>query len=178
MNEDGFSKRFVDEVEWTEQVFADGIRKRVPHWKHAHPPVRNVNKEVKESFSSLEKLALAATVRVGSPGFFLIIAGWTIFWLMWNMIGPLELRFDPAPAFVLWLFISNMIQILLMPLIMVGQNLLSRHAEARAESDFEINQKAEREVEAILLHLEQQTAAIEHQGDLILKILSRLESKE
>jgi uncharacterized membrane protein len=68
-----------------------------------------------------------------------------------------------------------MIQILLMPLIMVGQNLLNRHAELRAEADFEINQKAEREVEAILLHLEHQTAAIEHQGELILQILGRLE---
>jgi uncharacterized membrane protein len=62
-----------------------------------------------------------------------------------------------------------------MPLIMVGQNLLSRHAELRAEADFEINQKAERELEAILLHLEHQTAAIEHQNELILRILQHLE---
>jgi uncharacterized membrane protein len=54
----------------------------------------------------------------------------------------------------LWLFLSNLIQIFLMPLIMVGQNLQGRHAEARAEADFEVNTKAEREIEAILLHLE------------------------
>ena len=47
-----------------------------------------------------------------------------------------------------------MIQIFLMPLVLVGQNLQSRHAEARAEADFEVNTKAEREIEAILLHLE------------------------
>jgi uncharacterized membrane protein len=46
------------------------------------------------------------------------------------------------------------IQIFLMPLVLVGQNLQSRHAEARAEADFEVNTKAEREIEAILLHLE------------------------
>jgi uncharacterized membrane protein len=62
---------------------------------------------------------------------------------------------------VLWLFISNMIQIFLMPLIMVGQNLQSRHSDARAESDYEVNVKAEREIEAILLHLESQAEKIE-----------------
>jgi uncharacterized membrane protein len=55
-----------------------------------------------------------------------------------------------------------------MPLIMVGQNLQSRHAEIRAEADFEVNTKAEREIEAILMHLE-------NQNGLILKILDRLE---
>ncbi len=40
-----------------------------------------------------------------------------------------------------------MIQMFLMPLIMIGQNLQGRHAEARAEADFEVNIKAEREIE-------------------------------
>ena len=78
------------------------------------------------------------------------------------------MRFDPFPAFVLWLFISNMLQIFLMPLIMIGQNLQGSHAEVRAESDYEVNVKAEREIEAILLHLERQ-------NDLILEILDHLE---
>jgi uncharacterized membrane protein len=140
-----FLRRFRDEVELVEHVLADGARRLVPHWKHVHPPVRDVNREFQQSFTLLERLALMVTTRVGSPGFFLLIATWTVAWLFWNTLGPRHLRFDPAPAFVLWLFISNMIQIFLMPLIMVGQNLLSRHAELRAEADFEINQKAERE---------------------------------
>jgi uncharacterized membrane protein len=101
------------------------------------------------------------TDHVGSMGFFLIIFVWTMVWLSWNALGPKSARFDPFPAFVLWLFISNMIQIFLMPLIMVGQNLQSRHSEARAESDYEVNVKAEREIEAILLHLEAQATKIE-----------------
>lgn len=170
-------KRFKDDIEMVEHEFVGGVTKFMPHWKHAHPPVRNVNEEVRQGFTPLERIALAVTVHVGSPGFFLLIAGWTVIWLLWNLLAPKEYRFDPAPAFVLWLFISNMIQILLMPLIMVGQNLLSRHAEIRADADFEINQKAEQEVEAILLHLEHQAAAIEHQGELILQILHGLEGK-
>ena len=172
---EAFLKRFQDEIEMIDHRFVDGTSKLIPHWRHNHPAVRDVNKEVRGDFSPLERAALAVTVRVGSPGFFLIIVGWTVIWLLWNLLGPSNSRFDPAPAFVLWLFVSNMIQIMLMPLIMVGQNLLNRHAELRAEADFEINQKAEREVEAILLHLEHQTAAIEHQGELILQIRGRLE---
>ena len=69
-------------------------------------------------------------------GFFLIIMAWTFIWLGWNILAPPAWGFDPYPAFVLWLFISNMIQILLMPLIMVGQNLQGRHSEGAGHSRF------------------------------------------
>jgi uncharacterized membrane protein len=124
-------------------------------------PVRNVNVVHSESLGLVERIAIWITDHVGSMGFFLIIFAWTMVWLGWNALAPKPVRFDPFPAFVLWLFISNMIQIFLMPLIMVGQNLQSRHSEARAESDYEVNVKAEREIEAILMHLEAQAESIE-----------------
>jgi uncharacterized membrane protein len=131
-------------------------------------PIQNVNIKHRESLSYLEKIAVKVTEHVGSMGFFIIIFVWTVLWLGWNILAPKELRFDPVPAFVLWLFISNMIQIFLMPLIMIGQNLQGRHAEKRAESDYEVNVKSEREIEAILIHLERQ-------NDLIIKILKNTE---
>jgi uncharacterized membrane protein len=66
-------------------------------------------------------------------GFFGILAAWTIMWLGWN-VGPLP-HFDPGPAFVILLLGSNFIQLLLMPLIMVGQNVQSRHQEIQTEVD-------------------------------------------
>ena len=63
-------------------------------------------------------------------------------------------------AFVFWLFISNVIQILLMPLIMVGQNLMGRHSEARAERDLDVNVRAEQEIKVILRHLEYQNTML------------------
>ena len=131
-------------------------------------PIQNVNIKHKESLSALEKIAVKVTDSVGSVGFFLLIFFWTILWLGWNTLAPKELRFDPFPAFVLWLFISNMIQIFLMPLIMIGQNLQGRHAEKRAESDFDVNVRAEKEIEVILMHLD-------NQNELILKILEHME---
>ena len=134
---------------------------RLDELKALRRPVRNVNRVHAESLGSIDRLAIWITDHVGSMGFFLIIFVWTAAWLGWNALAPRPLRFDPFPAFVLWLFISNMIQIFLMPLIMVGQNLQNRHSEARAESDYEVNVKAEREIEAILMHLEKQADDIE-----------------
>ena len=123
-------------------------------------PLRNVHEEVLQTFSPLDRLALWITVRVGSMGFFLVIFGWTVCWLGWNVLAPSSWQFDPPMAFVFWLFISNVIQILLMPLIMVGQNLQSRHGEVRAEHDLEVNVRAEQEIEVILRHLESQNTML------------------
>jgi uncharacterized membrane protein len=144
--------------------------KSLEELKKIRKPVRNVNREFRPRLSRLERLAVWTTDRVGTMGFFLIIFVWTVVWLSWNMFAPQNARFDPYPAFVLWLFISNMIQIFLMPLIMIGQNLQGRHAEARAEADFEVNTKAEREIETILQHLE-------NQNNVMLEILTKLENK-
>jgi uncharacterized membrane protein len=92
-------------------------------------------------------------------------------WLGWNMFGPVALRFDPYPGFVLWLFIVNIFQLMMMPLLMISQNLSGRHSDARAEADFEINTKAEFEIEVVLQHLE-------NQNTMILQILDRLEHRK
>lgn len=142
--------------------------------------IRNVNVIHKEQLRSLDRMALWITDKVGSMGFFILIFSWTSFWLSWNIFAPANLQFDPVPAFVMWLFISNMIQIFLMPLIMIGQNLQNKHSEARAEADFEINTKAELEIEAVLEHLEkqnrhlqEQTKHLQEQNKMILKILEK-----
>ena len=145
--------------------------KTLEELKKLRAPLQNANVIHRQHMSKMAKLAIWITEHVGTMGFFFIIFIWTAVWLAWNSLGPKDTRFDPYPAFVLWLFISNMIQIFLMPLIMVGQNLQSTHAEIRAEADFEINTKAELEIEAILQHLE-------NQNTLIMEILARIEKSE
>ena len=141
------------------------------HIKDSHIPYRNANIRHKEKLTKLDRLALWITKKVGSMGFFMLVFAWTAIWLSWNTLAPAHLRFDPFPAFVLWLFISNMLQIFLMPLIMVGQNLQSKHSEIRAEEDYLINKKAELEIETILVHLE-------NQNKLILQILAHIEKEQ
>lgn len=139
--------------------------------KDSHIPYRNANIRHKEKLTRLDRLALWITKKVGSMGFFMLVFVWTAIWLSWNTLAPAHLRFDPFPAFVLWLFISNMLQIFLMPLIMVGQNLQSKHSEIRAEEDYLINKKAELEIETILVHLE-------NQNKLILQIVAHIEKEQ
>ena len=55
-----------------------------------------------------------------------------------------------------------------MPLIMIGQNIQSCHTEARAQADFEVNVKAELEIETILHNLE-------NQNEMIIKIVRQIE---
>src|SRR5882724_273693 len=120
---------------------------------------RNANIVHEQSLSALDRLAIAITDKVGSIGFFLIIAGWTVLWTGYNILASevpaLHWRaFDPFPAFVAYLLISNVIQILLMPLIMVGQNLQGRHSETRAELDFQVNLKNEISLTEVLRRLD------------------------
>ncbi len=150
------------------------MEKHIVRWsdlKQNLQEIKNVNSIHRKRLTPLDKLALLITQRVGTMGFFFIIFAWTFLWLGWNMFAPVKLRFDPYPAFVLWLFISNLIQIHLMPLIMVGQNIQGKHTELQAEHDYETDKKAEKEVETILLRLE-------HQQELILEILQRIETME
>ncbi len=119
------------------------------------------NQAVIENLSGLDRAAIAVTDKVGTMGFFLIIVTWTVLWTGYNILATkvTALRwhaFDPFPAFVAYLLVSNVVQITLMPLIMVGQNLQARHSEARAEADYMVNQKAFADTEAILARLSAQ----------------------
>src|SRR5262249_16387218 len=123
---------------------------------HRRKPKRSVNEVHTESLRPMERLALWITNNVGTMGFFLIILFWTAAWMAWNTLAEREHfrgEFDRPWEFAIWLFISNLIQIHLMPLIMVGQNLQSRHAEMRAEHAFELTQQTEHEMEAVLRYL-------------------------
>lgn len=81
------------------------------------------------------------------------------------------MRFDKVPAFELWLFISNMIQLFLLPLLLIGQNLQNKYSNIRAEQDFKINRKSEREVETAFEHLE-------NQNEILEKVLTAVEKNK
>jgi uncharacterized membrane protein len=144
--------------------------------------LRNTFQETMAALNRLDKMAVWITEHVGTMGFFMLIFVWTVLWLGWNFLAPTDLRFDPPMGFVFWLFISNVIQILLMPLIMVGQNLQGLHAEARAEHDLEVNVKAEQEIEVILHHLERQNgmliAMLDKLGLQVEEVLQRTASAQ
>jgi len=149
-----------------------------PSWEEIaqlRQPVRDVNAQHEQELTRLERMATFMSDHVGTPGFFFIIITWTLLWLGWNLLAPARMKFDPPMGFVFWLFVSNMIQIFLMPLIMVAQNLQTRHAELRAQSDYEVNLKAEREIAAVLRHLEYQNEMLRA---LVQKLVADREGRD
>ena len=54
---------------------------------------------------------------------------------------------------------------------MIGQNIQGQHAELRSEHDFETDSKAEKEIETILAHLE-------NQQKIMLQVLKKIEKLE
>ncbi len=109
--------------------------------------VRNVNAEHKESLSFQEKFALLITKAVGSmycAYLFAIIALISL---------PDAIHGGRAPI-IAWIA-QTFLQLVLLSIIMVGQNVSSKHTERRADADYEINLKAEKEIEDIKRSLDE-----------------------
>ena len=129
-------------------------------------PVRNVSIEQKEKLSVTNKIAMWITSKVGTFGFFVFTICLTIIpFIIPGLMSTVQ-------------FISSaFLQLVLLPLIMMGQNLQSAHTDARSEADFEVNTKAELEIETILTHLENQNAILQQQNEVMMEMMKKIESK-
>jgi uncharacterized membrane protein len=157
----------AEQVEHEKEI-SDQITDLKDELEKHYKRVKNPNDTFQESLSPLNKIALYVTEHVGTMGFFFIVLGWTLFWLAFNVLAPKSWKFDPYPAFVLWLIISNILQILLMPLLLIGQNIQGMRTDIRGEHDYETDQRAEKEIKTVLLHFDRQQR-------LMLKILESIE---
>ena len=108
--------------------------------------VRNVNAEHKESLSLQEKIALTITKAVGSMYCAYLFAAIALISL------PDAIHGGRAPI-ISWVA-QTFLQLVLLSIIMVGQNVASKHSELRADADFEVNVKAEKEIEEIKKRLD------------------------
>jgi uncharacterized membrane protein len=122
----------------------------------------NANVKHKESLSLLDRVAVLITSLVGT---------------MWCAIAFTLLALVSLPdaikggkATVISWIAQTFLQLVLLSVIMVGQNLQNRHSETRADADFDVNVKAELEVETILQHLE-------NQNETMLEILQKIDKK-
>lgn len=113
--------------------------------------VPNTNEIHAETLTRNERIGLWVTERLGTMFMVYALALIMAAWMIWQ--GQSRKPFDPFP-YVFLLFCSNVIQILLMPLIMVGQNVQARHGELRAEHEYQTTVKAEAEVAAIQAKLD------------------------
>ncbi len=135
-------------------------------------PARRRYHEVQSAFGTQDRIALAITGAIGTMyavyALIVVMAGWI---LVQQVLGPGA--FDPYP-FAFLLFLGNIVQLLLMPLLMVGQNLQSRHAEARSENEYATVGKIFHDIEQTMRHLDAQDGELLTQTQLLVGLVEAL----
>jgi len=97
-----------------------------------HPQVRDVNGEHQERLSKVERICKQIADSTGAPlALFLAV----FLQAIWLIVGTIS-HWDPYP-FAFLLTVSNILQLILIFILAVGQRQSSQHAELRAECDHE-----------------------------------------
>jgi uncharacterized membrane protein len=108
------------------------------------------------------RLAARVTARCGSMSAFYLAALFQLAWIVLALTGLQH--FDRYP-FAFLLFLSSLTQLLLMFVIMLGQQVLGRAADRRAEMTFRDAEAVLHACERLQAHLRAQDLAIRHVVD-------------
>jgi uncharacterized membrane protein len=116
---------------------------------------RNVNEEMEEHTTALQRVADWIAWFSGSMPFLIINGGWFLFWIILNTLPTGIPRFDPYPFQFLTMIVS-LEAIFLSCFVLVSQNRQAEKDRVRADIEYEVNIKAELEV----AHLHEKTDRI------------------
>jgi len=116
---------------------------------------RNVNIEVEENLSTLQRIADWIAWFSGSMPFLLINAVWFIGWIIVNTFRIGIPAFDPYPFGLLTMIVS-LEAIFLSCFVLISQNRQAEKDHVRSDVEYEVNIKAELEV----AHLHEKTDRI------------------
>ena len=130
--------------------------------------LKKLNKVVNPNVKHREKLTRSDKVAI----FITKIVGTTWCAVAFGILALLALpdAIKGGMASVIFWATQTFLQLVLLSIILVGQNLQSRHSEDRAEANFNVNLKAELETETILAHLE-------NQNETLKEIINKLKDK-
>jgi len=116
---------------------------------------RNVNEEVEEHISPLQRVADGISWFSGSMLFLVLNAAWFGIWIAFN-VWPLGVpQFDPFPFGLLTMIVS-LEAIFLSCFVLISQNRQAEKDRVRSDIEYEINIKAELEI----AHLHEKTDRI------------------
>src|SRR5215475_10030411 len=116
---------------------------------------RNVNEEVEDHISPLQRVADWISWFSGSMAFLILNAAWFVIWIAIN-VWPLGLpQFDPFPFGLLTMIVS-LEAIFLSCFVLISQDRQSAKDRVRSDIEYEVNIKAELEV----AHLHEKTDRI------------------
>jgi len=144
-------------------------------FKHTNHIVKNVNNEFDERLTMGQRVADRVASVLGSWPFIIsqsiILAIWVainVYLVTMAMVHPGYLKaWDPYP-FILLNLVLSLQAAYAAPVVMMSQNRQSDRDRLSAQLDYEVNFKAEQEIEVIMQHLA-------HQDELMGEIMTRLE---
>ena len=128
---------------------------------------RNVNEEVPEPTSVLQKVADVIAWFSGSMPFLILNGAWFVVWISLNVFPFGFKPFDPFPFGLLTMIVS-LEAIFLSCFVLVSQNRQAEKDRVRADIEYEVNIKAELEI----AHLHEKTDRI---YERMLERFARLE---
>ena len=140
------------------------------HEPHQHQP-RNVNlvhatEQAAEGLNT--RIAITLTKSVGSMWTAYIFAMIAVIGLF-AILGVFNLI---VATLVAWVS-QTLIQLVLLPVIMVGQNVLGRKAELQADEQFRTTMSTYHDIEQIMQHLSAQDAELLHHTKMLLHLLEK-----
>ena len=105
----------------------------------------NVNKKHSESLSFSEKIAKFITDKIGT------MACAVLFALLTFVSLPAVIGSHDIVLIIAWIT-QTFFQLVLLPIIIVGQNLQSRHSEMRADATYEDTEEIKEMLKTIIDH--------------------------
>jgi uncharacterized membrane protein len=137
-------------------------------FKHRHPPVQNVNVIFEEQLTVGQRAADWVANTMGSWTFIIIQSVMLTCWIVLNVVAWIQ-HWDPYP-FILMNLVLSMQAAYAAPIIMMSQNRQATRDRLEAHNDYQINQKAEEEIRAILDHLAAQDQALTRMAQMLLDL--------
>jgi uncharacterized membrane protein len=134
---------------------------------------------MKENLSFNERFAVTLTRVIGTMPMFYGLILWYVIWIGANVIlGPLA--FDKPWSFPTLLMISNFLQLIWLPALSVGQNVLNRATERQNQRQYELVQRIDRMAGELHTMMETQAAVISSLidlGETSIAVLKQVEAK-
>jgi uncharacterized membrane protein len=135
---------------------------------------RNVNEEMEEKLSIIQRVSDWVAWFSGSLLFLILHGVWFLIWIAINIIPKPENQFDPFPFGLLTMIVS-LEAIFLSTIVLISQNRQVEKDRIRSDIEYEVNVKAELEVAHLhekVDHIHEQMTATFADFEKALKISS------
>ena len=123
---------------------------------------RNVNEEIEQRLSFADRISDKLAQHGGSWGFIMTFAVVLFGWVTLNTIELVFRPFDPFPFIFLNLILSC-ISAIQAPIIMMSQNRQSEKDRLHAELDYQVNLKAELQIQSLHVKMDELRATELHE---------------